>query len=147
MAQSRHGEQCCRSYAWVFRRVDVTVRTHAIPFIGTLTTTKRNNQVRLELSMYFDELMCLATNTHLEISADTMHQYVVGPIALKTMMHMLSDELDRGAKSVYPNATEERVHFQQDVTIKHTDTITDYQTWHQFATIDHCKDVEDLVFP
>jgi len=63
------------------------------------------------------------------------------------MMHMLLDELDRGAKVVYPNATEARVHFQKYVTTEYTDTITDYQSWNQFVTIDHHEDVEELVFP
>ena len=45
--------------------------------------------------MYFDELMHVATNTYIEINTNTMHQYVVGPAALKTMMHMLLVELDR----------------------------------------------------
>lgn len=96
--------------------------------------------------MYFYELMHVATNADLEISANTMHQYV-GLAALKTMMCMLIDELDRDAKIVYPDATKERVHFHQNVTIEHTDTITDYQAWHHFATIDHHEDVEELVFP
>ena len=76
-----------------------------------------------------------------------MHQYVVGLDALKTMIHMLSDELDRGAKSVYLDATEARVHFKQDVTIEHVNTITGYKAWHQFSTFDHREDVEELVFP
>jgi len=97
--------------------------------------------------MYFDELMRITTNTQLEISADTMHQYVVGPATLKTMMHMLSDELDKGAKSVYPDATKARVRFQKDVTREYTDIITNYQAWHRFATVDHREDVEELVFP
>jgi len=61
--------------------------------------------------MYFNELVYIATNTHLEIGIDTMHQYVVGLATLRTMMHMLSYKLDRGAKSMYLNATETRVHF------------------------------------
>ena len=63
------------------------------------------------------------------------------------MMHMLSNDLDKGAKLVYQDATEARVCFQQDVTIEHVETITDDQYWHQFATIDHCEDVKELVFP
>jgi len=97
--------------------------------------------------MYFDALMHVATSADLEISTDTMHQYVVGSAALKTMMHMLADELERGTRSMYPDVTEARVRFQQDVTIKHANTITDYQAWHQFATVNHHEDVEELVFP
>ena len=78
--------------------------------------------------MYFDKLLCMVTSTHLEISIDTTHQYVAGPTALKTMMRMLSDELDRGAISVYPDAMEARLHFQEDVTIEHMNIITDDQS-------------------
>jgi len=60
---------------------------------------------------------------------------------------MLSDELEKGVKLVYPDATEARVRFQRDVTIEYTNTIVDYQAWHQFTTINHREDVEELVFP
>ena len=74
--------------------------------------------------------MRIATNTNLEISADTMHQYVGGLATLKTMMHMLLDELDRGARAVYPDVMEARVRFYKYVTTEYTDTIADYQAWH-----------------
>ncbi len=61
--------------------------------------------------MYFYELMHTATNTQLEIIVDTMHQYVVVSTTLNNMIHMLSNELDKGAKLVYQDATEKRVHF------------------------------------
>lgn len=93
------------SHARLFRSMDAIVCTHAIPSIGTLTEVKTKNQVRLELDMYFDEFMRIATNADLEINADTMHHYVIGPATLKTMMHMLADKLYRGAKSVYSDAT------------------------------------------
>lgn len=135
------------SHAWVFRSMDVVVLTNEIPYIGTLTEAKRKGQVWLELDSYNDELTWIATNADLAIREDTMHQYVAGPSALKTVMHILSNELDRGANVVYPDATEERVHFQKDVTTKYVDTIVDYQDWHKFATINHHEDVEELVFP
>ncbi len=91
--------------------------------------------------------MRTASNTNLQMSGDNIHQYVTGLAALKTMMWMLSDELDKGAKSVYPDATEARFRFHKDVTIEYADTIIDYQAWHQFTTVDHCEDVEELVFP
>ena len=62
------------------------------------------------------------------------------------MMNMLLDELDRGDKSMYSDSMEARVHSQQDVTIEHADTIMNYQASHRFATIDHRKDVKELVF-
>jgi len=42
--------------------------------------------------------MCIANNIDLQMSAETMHQYVAGSAALKTMIHLLFDELDRGDK-------------------------------------------------
>jgi len=81
------------------------------------------------------------------INADTMRQYVVGLATFNTIMHMLSNELDKGAWEVYPDAMEARVRFQEYVTIKYKDTIVDYQDWHQFTTVDHREDVEELVFP
>ena len=71
--------------------MDVVVYAHAIPSIRTLTEAKKKAQVLLELDSYFDELMCIATSPDFVISANTMHQYVFGSVALKTMMHMLSD--------------------------------------------------------
>lgn len=76
-----------------------------------------------------------------------MHKYVTGPATLKTMMPMLVDVLDIGDRLVYPDATEARVCFQQDVTIDHTDTIMDHHSWHQLSTIDHREDFEELIFP
>ena len=81
------------------------------------------------------------------MSADTIHKYVAGLVALKTMTHMLPHELDKGEKIVYPDATDARVLFQKDITTECMDTIKDYQASHQFATIDHHEDVEELVFP
>jgi len=60
---------------------------------------------------------------------------------------MLSDELDKGAKPLYLDATEARVFFHKDVTTEHADTITDYQSWHRFTIINDIEDVEELVFP
>ena len=77
--------------------MDVVVRTHMISSIGTLTEAKT--------------MMRIATSANLVISADAMHQYVVGPVTLKKMMCMLSDELDRGDQAVYLNLMEARVRF------------------------------------
>ncbi len=106
------------------------VHMHAIPPIWHTHQAEDRKQVRLELKMYFDKLMCMLTSTHSEIIIDTMHQYVDGLSALKMMMHMLSDELDKGAISMYADATKARVFFQQDVTIKHMNTITNNEAWH-----------------
>jgi len=68
--------------------MDVVVHAHAIPFIGTLTKVNTKGQLQLKIGSYFDELMCIANIADLEIRANTMHQYVFGPAALKTMMPM-----------------------------------------------------------
>lgn len=93
------------SHAWVFRSMDVVVHAHMIPYIGTFTEAKTKAQVWLELDSYFDELMHIATSADLVIRGDTMHQYVTISTTLKTIMHMFSYKLDKGAKGVYPNAT------------------------------------------
>lgn len=89
----------------------------------------------------------MVTSTHSEINIDTMHQYVVGPVALQMMMCMFLDKLDEGAISMYPDATKARFCFQQDVTIERMDTITDNQPWHQFTIVDHRKYFKELVSP
>lgn len=80
--------------------------------------------------MYFEQLMCIAIGTDLQMGADTMHQYVIGLATFKTMMRMLYDELKKGDKLVYPDATVAKGHFQKDVTMEYVDTIIDYQDWH-----------------
>ena len=90
--------------------------------------------------------MLIATSLDLPISADIMHKYVAGLATLKTMMHMLSYELARGARVVYLDAMEARVRFQTDVTTEHMDTIRDYRAWHQYVIVDQHEDVEQLDF-
>ena len=107
---------------------------------------KTKEQIQLELDSYFDELMHLATNPNFPISANIMHKYFVVPTMLKIMMCMILDELDRGSRTVYPDVMEERVRFYKDVTLERKDTIVDYRSWHQLATVDKNEDVEELVF-
>ena len=90
--------------------------------------------------------MCTTTSPDLPISAHIMHKYVVGLATLKTMMLMLSGELDMGARVVYPNAMEGRFRFHMDSKGEHTNTIKDYQPWHQYVTIDQHEDVKQLGF-
>jgi len=66
--------------------------------------------------------MCIATSPDLPINKDIMRKYVAGLTTLKTMMHMIYDELERAAQAVYHNAMEVKVRFQTDVTTEHTDT-------------------------
>lgn len=92
--------------------MDVIACMYAIPPICHTHRGEDKKKDQLELNMYFDMLMHMVTNTHLEINTNIMHQYVAGPAALKTMMHMILDELDRGAILVYPNTIEARVRLQ-----------------------------------
>jgi len=62
------------------------------------------------------------------------------------MMHMLIDDLERGSQTMYPDAMEARIRFQMDVTAKHTDTVKDYQSRHQYVIVYHHEDVEQLDF-
>ena len=91
--------------------MDVVVHAHAIPSFVTLTQAKTKAQVRLELDSYFDELMRIATSPDLPISADTMNKYVPSLATLNIRMRMLLDELEKGARAVYPDAMKERVRF------------------------------------
>jgi len=75
-----------------------------------------------------------------------MHKYIAGLATLKTMMCMLTNELDRGAQAVYLDVMEARFRFQMDVIIEHTNTIKDYQSWHQYVTVDQHEDVKQLDF-
>lgn len=63
--------------------------------------------------MYFGKLMCMTTNTGLEISADTMHQHVANPVEPRMTMCMLLDDLNGGAILVYVVATKARVRFSK----------------------------------
>jgi len=69
--------------------------------------------------------MCIATSPDFPINPDITHKYIASLGALKTMMHILSDELERGAREVYPNVVEARVRFHKDVTFEYMDTIAD----------------------
>jgi len=89
------------------------VRTHTIPPIWHTHQGKDKKQVQLELNMYVDKLMCTTTNTCMERNVDTMHQHVVGPVTPRMTMHMLLDELDRGAILVQLDATKARVRFSK----------------------------------
>lgn len=48
---------------------------------------------------------------------------------------------------MYPDVMEARVRFQKDITLEYMDTIAVYQSWNQFATVNHHEDIEELVFP
>ena len=90
--------------------------------------------------------MHIATNLEFLISANIMRKYVASLVTLKTMMCMLLDELDEGARAVYPNVMEARFRFETDFTMEHMDTIKDYRSWHQYVIVDQHEDVEYLDF-
>lgn len=122
------------------------MHTHAIPSLGTLTQEKTKKQVQQELDSYFDELMRISTSLDLPISGYIMCKYGSGMATLKIMMCMLIDDLEKGARVVYPNAMEVRFRFHIDVTAEHMDTLKDYQSWHQYVTVDQHEDVKKLEF-
>ena len=76
----------------------VIVRTHAIQPIQHAHQGEDKKEVQLGLNMYFSKLMCMTTNTHLNIITNTINQCVVGSAAPKKTMCMLEDELDEGAE-------------------------------------------------
>jgi len=45
-----------------------------------------------------------------------MQKYIDGLATLRTMLHMLQDELDRGFRTIYLEAMEARVHFNKYIT-------------------------------
>ena len=47
---------------------------------------------------------------------------------------------------MYLDCMEVRVRFQKDVTLEHMDTIVEYRSWHQCATVNHNEVVKELVF-
>jgi len=85
--------------------------------------------------------MHTSTSPDLAISVEIMCKYVAGLITLKTMMNMVTDELDRGAWAMYLDAMEVSFRFQTDVTSKHMETMKDYQSWHQYVIVDQHEDV------
>lgn len=72
---------------------------------------KTKKHVQQELESYFDKLVRTTTSPNLPISADIVRKYIFGPATLKTMMRKLKDELDRGARAVYPNVMEATFRF------------------------------------
>ena len=75
--------------------------THEIQPIQHTHKGEDKKQVQLGLNMYFGKLMCMTTNTHLNIRTDTMHQFVASSATSKKTMRMLVDELDEGAKPMH----------------------------------------------
>jgi len=86
------------SYAWFFRSLDVPVRKYDTLLIGALIEAKEKNQVRLELDAYFDQLLLTTTKANLQVSIDNMWMYIASLNLLRTKLHMLQDQLDRGSK-------------------------------------------------
>jgi len=90
------------SYVWLCNSLDVMVRTHMIPSIGSLTDAKTKNQVILEIDEYLTQLRREATIEDLELSAHNIQKYIDGINMVKNMFFMLHNELDIGSKTIYP---------------------------------------------
>lgn len=89
----------------------------------------------------------MTTSADLQVNANNMQMYIVNLALLRTKLHMLQDKLDQGYISVYSEAMEARVCFQEDIIKEYADTIAYYQAWHQFVTKDHKEDVDEMLFP
>jgi len=67
--------------------------------------------------------MLMTTIAYFQVSADNMRMYIVDPALLRTKLRMLQDELDRGYKSVYPEAMEATVCFEKDIIKEYMENI------------------------
>lgn len=76
-----------------------------------------------------------------------MQRYISGPSTLRTVLCLLQDGLDRGFKTIYAKAMEERVPFDKDVIKEYEDTIEHYKACYPCVTENHHKKVTELVFP
>jgi len=76
---------------------------------------KHKNQVWLEIGRYMDQLRQDGTNDDLDLSEKNMQKYIGGPITIKTMLHMLQDELEKGSKTIYPEVMEEIFCYQKHI--------------------------------
>ena len=45
----------------------------------------------------------------MELSAHNMQKYIGGPVMVKTMLHMLQDDMEKGFRTIYPETMEARV--------------------------------------
>lgn len=81
-----------------------------------------------------EQLRREATNDNLELIAQNMQKYIGGPVMVKTMLHMLEDELDKGSKTIYPKSMQARVRYQKDTIKQFGDIIAQYQAWYQYVT-------------
>ena len=70
--------------------------------------------------------MRVATSDDLQLSAKNMQMYISGPTTLKIVLRMLHDELDKGFRTIYPEAMEARLCFEKEITKQYEDTIEKY---------------------
>lgn len=115
------------SYVPLFSSLDILVRTHHIPSVGSLTKAKPKNQVQQEINEYLEQLIQNAIKEDLELDKQNMQKYVDGPVQVREMLLMLQNELKNGSKTLYLNSMEARVYFQLDIITQFGDTITQYQ--------------------
>lgn len=94
--------------------------------IGMLTKAKEKNPSKLQIDVYFDQLMLMATNANFQFIADKMHMYISSLALLRTKLCMLQQELHKGSKLVYPEEMEARVCFQKFIIKEYMDTISLY---------------------
>lgn len=100
------------------------VRMHMISSIGSLSVNKEKNHVRQEIDRYMEQLRWEATNDDLDMSIKGMKKYIGSLTRVNTMLCMLQDELDKGSKTIYPKAMEEKLSYQEDTIKQYGETIT-----------------------
>lgn len=71
-----------------------------------------------------------ATREELELKKQNMHNFIGGPVKVRTMVLMLQNNLDTDSKTIYLDSMEARVHFQTKTIMQFDNTIAQYQSWH-----------------
>jgi len=62
------------------------------------------------------------------------------------MLLMLTKGVETGSNSLYLDAMEARVRFHPDTITQFGDVIAQYQAWHQYVTMKHQVEFDDLEF-
>lgn len=76
-----------------------------------------------------------------------MWKHTIGVVMVYIMLHMLQDEMDLGSNTIYLDAMEERVRYQEDTIKQFGDIISYYQDWHEYTTKNNQVEVAQLFLP
>ena len=67
------------SYVCFFSGLDVLVKTHKIPSVGSLTKVKPIKQVWQEIEEYLEQLIHIPTKEDLDLNKQNIQNYIGGP--------------------------------------------------------------------